>query len=101
MCVCEAIVFLNYPLMKKIFTIILILQSNVIFSQTTLYVNQNVQGGLENGTNWLDAFPDLQDALLVASNGDKIWVAKGTYFPTSTSDRSISFAVGGACPSPV
>ncbi len=37
--------------------------------------------GLNNGTSWADAFNYLQDALAVASAGDQIWVARGTYQP--------------------
>jgi predicted outer membrane repeat protein len=62
-----------------------------LFSQTTIYVNQNVQGGLQDGSSWNDAFPDLQQALAVSMDGDEIWVAAGTYFPSDSTDRSISF----------
>ncbi|MDO8367513.1 MAG: choice-of-anchor Q domain-containing protein [Saprospiraceae bacterium] len=79
--------------MRKILTLILALQSIFLFSQTTLYVNQNVQGGLQNGTNWSDAYPDLQQALSVTTIGDTIWVAKGIYYPTTTTDRSIFFVL--------
>jgi len=39
--------------------------------------------GANNGTSWADAFTSLQDALDIAISGDKIWVAKGTYYPSS------------------
>ncbi len=60
-------------------------------SNAILYVNTNVQGGNQDGTSWDHAFSDLQDALAVAKCGDNVWVAKGTYFPTTTTDRTISF----------
>ncbi|MCE7921434.1 MAG: T9SS C-terminal target domain-containing protein [Haliscomenobacteraceae bacterium CHB4] len=60
-------------------------------AQTTHYVNQNVSGGLQNGTDWTDAFPNLQQALTTASYGDAIWVAAGTYKPTDGANRNISF----------
>jgi predicted outer membrane repeat protein len=39
--------------------------------------------GANNGTSWEDAFTSLQDALDIAISGDKIWVAKGNYYPSS------------------
>ncbi len=44
-----------------------------------------------DGTSWETAFPDLQQALMLAGAGDQIWIADGTYKPTSTTDRNISF----------
>ena len=51
-----------------------------------------VQSGAEGqGSSWEDAVGDLQDALLLAQPGDQIWVASGTYTPTSDNDRTVSF----------
>lgn len=47
--------------------------------------------GANNGASWADAYTDLQVAIGVAISGDQIWVAKGTYLPTSSTDRAISF----------
>jgi len=47
------------------------------------YVN-TLQTGTSDGTTWATAFDDLQLALNVASSGDDIWVAQGTYLPSDT-----------------
>lgn len=49
--------------------------------------------GSGEGTSWKDAFPDLQAALAVAQEGDIIWVAEGTYLPTTENDRTVSFVI--------
>ncbi len=59
---------------------------------TIWYVNAAAAPG-GNGASWNCAFQDLQLALAAASSGHKIWVAAGTYKPTSGTDRSISFVM--------
>ncbi|NPV90806.1 MAG: hypothetical protein HPY50_08545 [Firmicutes bacterium] len=51
-------------------------------SSGIIYVKHDAAGA-NNGTSWTDAFTTLQAALDVASAGKKIWVAAGTYYPTS------------------
>lgn len=49
-----------------------------------VYVNINVIGGNRNGHNWLNAVPELADALVAAKTNtaiSEIWVAQGTYKP--------------------
>jgi len=48
-----------------------------------------------NGTSWACAFNDLQTALAIAvpDADNKIWVAAGAYYPTSGTDRNISFVM--------
>ncbi len=56
----------------------------------TYYVNQSATGN-GNGFSWANAFPNLQSALSVAIFGDEIWVAAGTYKPTTTTDINVAF----------
>ncbi|MBL7810403.1 MAG: SprB repeat-containing protein [Saprospiraceae bacterium] len=62
----------------------------LLSAQTIYYVNQNA-GGAGTGSSWNNAFIRLQQALAVAQNGDQVWVAKGTYKPTTGNDRFVYF----------
>ncbi|MDO8629066.1 MAG: right-handed parallel beta-helix repeat-containing protein, partial [Phycisphaerales bacterium] len=46
--------------------------------------------GAGDGSSWADAYPNLQDALAVASAGSEIWVAAGAYKP----DRGTGIMLG-------
>ena len=59
-----------------------------------IYVNAAAAAG-GNGTSWATAYTDLQQALAAAQVTEAIWVAQGTYKPTSGTDRTISFALKG------
>lgn len=58
------------------------------------YVTPN-GSGLMNGSSWLDASPgsDLQAIINNAPDGDEIWVSCGAYYPTTTTNRSVSFSM--------
>ncbi len=49
--------------------------------------------GADNGSTWVDAYTDLQDALVAAAPGDQIWVAEGVYKPTTGANRAATFAL--------
>ena len=58
-----------------------------------IYVDKDARGS-DNGKSWTNAYTDLQDAIAAAPFGSQIWVAEGTYKPTSQSEeqaREISF----------
>lgn len=55
-----------------------LLTSNMSFA-AIFYVNQNVSGGLNNGSSWSNAFISIQNALSASQAGDEIWVAQGIY----------------------
>jgi predicted outer membrane repeat protein len=55
-----------------------------------IYVDDDAPG-TNNGTNWTNAYTDLQSALSIAISGDQIRVAQGTYKPTAGTDRTVSF----------
>ncbi|MEM9478921.1 MAG: right-handed parallel beta-helix repeat-containing protein [Verrucomicrobiota bacterium] len=57
----------------------------------TVYVDQNVSGGLNNGTSWSNAYTDLQTALNNATSNTEIWVAEGNYKPGPVGDRTATF----------
>lgn len=54
------------------------------------YVDLDAAGN-NDGTSWENAFVDLQDGISAVSSGDIIWVAEGTYYPTSGTDQTIVF----------
>ncbi len=69
--------------------------ASLIFCFSTLnaqvrYIQKDAQG---KGTSWIDASGDLNGILKNAKPGTQVWVAAGTYFPTTGTDREISFEV--------
>ena len=76
-------------------TIILFCISFQLIHAQIFYVKEGSHG---NGLSWETAFGSLQTALYNARQGEEIWVAEGTYFPTncqacSENDRKISFNI--------
>lgn len=75
------------------FSCILLLLLNLNFSQAQTFVNASVSSGSLNGSSWANAYSDLAVALANASTEEEFWIAQGTYYPTSGSDKTASFTV--------
>ncbi len=64
-----------------------------VYAEKVIYVHQAAVGQ-NDGSDWIDAFVDLHDALAVAVEGDELWIAAGTYRPDrGTGDRAMFFSV--------
>ena len=85
--------------LSKWFVIVLLLVSCVVLAkpafarstdQTDGVIRYVKAGGNGDCSSWAQAC-ELQTALFIATPGDQIWVAAGTYKPTTSSNRSASF----------
>jgi parallel beta-helix repeat protein len=52
-----------------------------------------VAAPIQNGNSWATAYGNLQTGLAAATAGVEVWVAKGTYKPTTTTTRTIYFNI--------
>ena len=77
---------------SKLFFLFLIFITSI--NAQTIYVNQNATGA-NNGSSWADAYTNLEAALSQASATKPIWVAAGTYIPSTTNanPRKATFSV--------
>jgi hypothetical protein len=50
-----------------------------------IYVN-HAAGGANNGASWTDAYTSLETGIDNAFPGDELWVARGTYTPSSSNE---------------
>ncbi|MCP4176304.1 MAG: hypothetical protein GY756_00890 [bacterium] len=81
----------TYLSMFSFILLLSILFISNIMSAKTIYVNVNYNGKVTNGKLWNTPYNNLQNAIKKAKDGDSIWVTKGTYYTTESTDRSISF----------
>ena len=84
-----------FQFVGRIGALCFVLALAAIAEADTFHVDDNAPGG--DGSSWLAAFTDLQDALAAADvtfGADVILVAQGTYKPTTTpppAGRTVSF----------
>ncbi|MDB6058953.1 MAG: C-terminal target protein, partial [Verrucomicrobiales bacterium] len=62
------------------------------FAEGDIVYVRSVATGNGSGSSWANATANLQGAINGAAS-HQVWVAAGTYYPTSGSDRSVSFAL--------
>ncbi|WP_164490064.1 LamG-like jellyroll fold domain-containing protein [Runella sp. SP2] len=74
-------------LLSSLFTLLIVGNSH---AQTIRYVKVGASG---NGSSWANASGDLQAMINASADGDQVWVAAGTYKPSSTGDRNVSFSI--------
>ncbi len=60
---------------------------------SVIYVNQANVNPTQDGLTWATAYSNLQSALLAPPSGAQIWVAQGTYKPTTTKTQTIYFNI--------
>ncbi len=80
--------------MKKLTLLSFLLTISLHTFATTRYVTPTGAGAM-NGTSWINAFQgsSLQSTINAATSGDEVWVAAGTYYTTTGTNRNLSFSM--------
>jgi hypothetical protein len=74
----------------------LLLLAPVAQAGGTVYADANLASGLNNGSSWANAFQGsdgLRQAIAASSSGDEVFAAQGTYEPTTSAVRTLSFSL--------
>ncbi len=70
-----------------------LLLGGALSAQATIRYVKPTASGSGDGSSWANASANLQAMINASSAGDQVWVAAGTYKPTTTTNRSISFSL--------
>ncbi|MDF7824959.1 sulfatase-like hydrolase/transferase [Pontiellaceae bacterium B12227] len=68
-----------------------------VTTDVLVYVDADNVAGPWDGASWASAYTTVQAGIDAASSagGGAVWVAEGTYLPTTGSDRTASFSMAG------
>jgi hypothetical protein len=79
---------------KLLLTILFFLVVSITYSQTVVYVTEN-GGGNQSGDSWANAIDklQLQSKIQNANNNTHFWLKQGTYNPTYSANRNITFSI--------
>ena len=69
-------------LMKRVLLLFGVISICLSGFSSTRYVTQ-IAAGIGDGSTWLNASADIQAMIDSSLAGDTVWVAAGTYYPTS------------------
>ena len=80
-------------LVRAVSLLVLLLGASLLTqAQTIRYVKPTATGN-GDGSSWANASGNLQTMINASAPNNQVWVAAGTYKPTTGTDRTISFAM--------